>query len=523
MTIVTTNMLINRSFAERDLQLLAALYKLYRYRRMKHILFFLLLFFAALVAVSQSRQIRIGRYILPNDNDTEKSLVLKMPFGKYSIDHIIGDTAAFRKAGEVTVDIICTDYPPEQSLIKLNANRLKAFYAAFPFIIPDHVGRVHYYRQTGGTERDKAQPMFHGVVIRWRIAQNANAAKDDWKKLEGIVALAPAIKKTSLREGYSPVTFYKKVEKKTKNDSTAKVPYYDPSMNLADKKIIYIIGDTAWLYKRFTMPDSVPVFDFKKAYKKHLITKRVYQQFKDKRSSYLTLYEPLPEEIPVDYSYATRDTADSSKNKLPDSTIMEVLKRNVWKNAVVVGDVTASMYPYTAQLLIWLQLYSLNSLSYQYVFFNDGNDKPDEKKRPGKTGGIYYQQCVHYDQVKELVKLAMEKGTGGDFPENVTEALLGAEKQFPKAACNMLIADNWAAIRDKELIAQLRKPVMVILCGVRNNDVNIDYLNLALKTKGSVHLMEDDISNLSKLKEGEVLTIGKKNFKIKNGEFVETE
>ena len=486
-----------------------------------YLLLFIFLF--SQTGLCQESQIRINRYNVPKDNDVEKSLVLKMPFGKYSIDHIIGDTAAFRKAGEVTVDIICTDYPPEQSLVKLNANRLKAFYNAFPFILDDHVGRVHYYRQTGGAERDKAQPMFHGVVVRWRIAQNADAAKDDWKKLEGIVALTPKIFKASLREGYAPVTIYKKVEKKATADSSGRVPYYDGSMSFTGKRITYIIGDTSYLFKRFNMPDSVPVFDFKNAYKKKLITKRVYQQFKDRRSSYLTLYEPLPEEIPVDNSYATKDTSDETKNKLPDSTVMEVLKRNVWKNTVVVGDVTGSMYPYTAQLLVWLQLYSLNSLGYQYVFFNDGNDKADEKKRIGKTGGVYFQQCVHYDQVRELVRLAMEKGTGGDFPENVAEALLVAEKQFPKAEGNMLIADNWAAIRDKELISQLKKPVMVILCGVRNNDINLDYLNLALKTKGSLHTMEDDLKDLSKMKEGETLTIGKKNFKLKNGELTDSE
>lgn len=490
---------------------------------MKNILLFLSFAFTALAVTAQSHQIKIGRYVLPKDNEIEKSLVLKMPFGKHAVEYILGDTSLFRKAGEITVDIICTDYPPEQSLVKLNANRLKSFYATFPFIDVSQVGRVHYYRQTGGTEKDKAQPMFHGVVVRWRISQNANAVKEDWNKLEKLLTLAPDIKKASLREPNSPVTFYIKPEKKIKPDSTGRVPYNDPSMNLSDKKITYIIGDTSYLYSHFTMPDSVPVLDFRTAYKKKLITKRVLQQFKDKRYSYLTLYEPLPETIPVDYSYATKDTTEGADKKLPDSTIMEVLRRNVWSNAVVVGDVTGSMYPYTAQILIWLQMYSLNSLGYQYVFFNDGNDKPDDKKRIGKTGGIYFQQCVHYDQVKELIKLAMEKGTGGDFPENVTEALLVSEKQFPKANCNMLIADNWAGIRDKELIGQLKKPVMVILCGVRNNDINIDYLNLALKTKGSLHLIEQDIKDISSLHEGETLTIGKKNFKIKNGEFTEVE
>jgi hypothetical protein len=487
---------------------------------MKNILLFLSFITTALAAASQSHQIRIGRYILPKDSDTEKSIVLKMPFGKYSVEHITGDTALFRKAGEVTVDIICTDYPPEQSLIKLNASRLKSLYTTFPFIDPSEVGRVHYYRQTGGAERDKAQPMFHGVVIRWRVSQNGNLVKDDWQKLEKLLTLTPDIKRQSLREGNSPVTFYFKPEKKATPDSLGRIPYYDPSMNLDNKRITCIIGDTAYLYSHFTMPDSVPVFDFKTAHKKKLITKRTLQQFKDRRNSYITLYEPLPETIPVDNSYATKDTSAEKQKKLPDSTVMEVLKRNTWKNAVVVGDVTGSMYPYTAQLLMWLQMYSLNHLGYQYVFFNDGNDKADEKKKIGRTGGIYYQQCVHYDQVKELIKLAMEKGTGGDFPENVTEALLTAERQFSKAECNMLVADNWATIRDKELIYQLKKPVMVILCGVRNNDINLDYLNLALKTKGSLHLIEEDIKNLAEMKEGEALTIGRKTYVIRNGVFV---
>ncbi len=446
-----------------------------------------------------------------------------MPFGKYSVERIFGDTASFRKAGEITIDIICTDYPPEQSLIKLNANRLQSFYNSFPFIHPSQVGRVHYYRQTGGTERDKAQPMFHGVVVRWRISQQADAVKDDWKKLDSIVRIAPEHERSSLREEYAPVTFYIKPEKKPKPDSTGRVPYYDPTLNFTGKRITHVIGDTAFLNRKFLMPDSVPVVDFKTAYKKRLITKRVYQQFRGKASSYVTLYEPLPEELPVDYTYAIIDTVKDSTPKIPDSSVIEILQRITWKNAVVVGDVTGSMYPYTAQILIWLKMYSLNNLSYQYVFFNDGNDKPDEKKKIGKTGGVYLQQCVHYDQVKELMKLAMEKGTGGDFPENVIEALLVAEKQFPKAECSLLIADNWAAIRDKELVYQLKKPVMVILCGVKNNDINIDYLNLAYKTGGSIHMIEQDIRDLSGMQEGEILTIGKQNLKLQNGGFKEVE
>lgn len=506
------------------LYLLVALYKLYADCCMKYILLILPWCLAAQLALSQSHQIRIGRYVLPEDNPTEKYLIVKMPFGKHSVEHIYGDTNAFKKAGEVTVDIICTDYPPEQSLVTLNANRLKSFYNTFPFIKPVQVNKVHYYRQTGGAERDKAEPMFHGVVIRWRVAQTKETTKDDWKRIEEMLAGPLPIKRTSLRQDGLPGKAFLNTREKIKPDSAGRVPYNDPSMSFAGKRITFIIGDTAYLHKHFTIADSLPVYDFKTAHKKNLISKKVYQQFKTKPGSYITLFEPLPEVITIDTTDAIIDTVETiPPRRQYDSTVTQVLKRKRWRNTAVVADVTGSMYPYTGQLLAWLQQYSLTGLGSEFAFFNDGDDRPDEKKKIGKTGGIYYQQCFHYLQVKELAKLAMQRGTGGDFPENVIEALLMAEKQFPRNDAIILIADNWADIRDKELTGFLRKPVRIILCGVKNNDINIDYLNLAYKTRGTIHMMEEDIESLASLKDGDTLTLGKKNYKLKSGELVEAE
>jgi hypothetical protein len=463
---------------------------------------------------------------MTKESSTEKVLILKMPYGNYTIEAIIGDTTAFKNAGEIMLDVICTDYPAEQSLVILNANRVKEFYKRFSFIKTSQINKLTYYRQTGGDEKEKAIPMFHGVVIRYRAAQNEATAKNDLAKLDELLSYTEKNihkkQKPSLRGEDLPATIYKKSEKKTVLDSTGKPPYYDPSMSLKGKKITYIIGDENYLRNKFSIPDSTAIVDFKTAYKKDLVTKRVYQQFKDKPKSYLTLYVPLAEEIPVETNDAAEDTtAYTTAIKLPDSTIIKTLKRNSWKNITVVADVTGSMYPYIGQLLVWLQLYSTDSLTNNFVFFNDGDEKPDDKKKPGKTGGIYFKQCSSYEAVKTLVQQTMQKGAGGDFPENVTEALLTAEKQFPAAAANVLIADNWAAVRDKELMSLLKKPVKIILCGVKSNQINLDYLNLALKTKGSLHLIEQDITDLSLLKEGAVLKIGKTSYKIKNGSFIE--
>jgi hypothetical protein len=116
----------------------------------------------------------------------------------------------------------------------------------------------------------------------------------------------------------------------------------------------------------------------------------------------------------------------------------------------------------------------------------------------------------------------MSKGSGGDRPENDIEALLTGEKEFPEKDFQVLIADNRAPVKDKILCDKLTKPVRIILCGANDYDINVDYLNLARKTKGSVHLIEKDIPDLTSFHEGEVLKIGKKEFKIEKGSFVET-
>ena len=120
------------------------------------------------------------------------------------------------------------------------------------------------------------------------------------------------------------------------------------------------------------------------------------------------------------------------------------------------------------------------------------------------------------------MKTTMLKGAGGDLPENNIEALMKAEKVFPQAEFLVMIADNWAPIKDKLLWQYLTRPVRIVVCGATEYNVNIDYLNLARKTRGSVHLMESDLYNLSGLQEGEILSVGKNTFVVKNGVFVET-
>jgi hypothetical protein len=203
-----------------------------------------------------------------------------------------------------------------------------------------------------------------------------------------------------------------------------------------------------------------------------------------------------------------------------ENVVMEVLNRNTqWKNCVVVADVTGSMYPYMGQFLAWHQLNLKNSKNHDFVFFNDGDNMLDSKKKTGSVGGLYFTSTKDYEKLKSIVNLAQNRGGGGDAEENDLEAVIFAINQKPNAPGIILIADNYAKPRDLELLSKIKTPIHVILCGA-NRGVNVAYLNLVRKNGGSLHTMEQDLQNLAKLAEGESITINNQVFNIKNGKFV---
>jgi len=203
-----------------------------------------------------------------------------------------------------------------------------------------------------------------------------------------------------------------------------------------------------------------------------------------------------------------------------DTTVTAVFRRNKqWKNATVVADVTGSMSPYISQFALWF-LYKLNHKEVtNLVLFNDGDNLKNELKVPGKTGGIYTKSTDNYRDFVELLQLTTSMGFGGDLQENAVEAILKAQELYPDSKEIIFIADNYAPIRDAGLISNVKKPVRVVLCGT-HLFANSQYLNLARKTGGSVHSMEQDLIDLSKLVEGKVFTFNRQMYIIKNGEII---
>ncbi len=206
-----------------------------------------------------------------------------------------------------------------------------------------------------------------------------------------------------------------------------------------------------------------------------------------------------------------------SQTKKEHNLIEQVFKRNVWKNQVVVTDVTGSMYHYITQLMAWHKLNLKSGDVKASYFFNDGDFK--RLKPVGNTGGIYLEEDSKYAKVEDKLSFTMLRGGGGDAPENDIEALIEAQEKYGVKGNYILIADNFANMRDYGLIEKLRYPVHVILCGSWYG-INTQYLDLARKTSGSVHTMEEDLKELAILQEGQIIEIAKNKYRLKNGKFI---
>lgn len=112
----------------------------------------------------------------------------------------------------------------------------------------------------------------------------------------------------------------------------------------------------------------------------------------------------------------------------------------------------------------------------------------------------------------------MEKGMGGDLPENNVEALMKALEIYPKTKKLILIADNFASPRDMSLVKNIGVPVHVLVCG--GTILNEDYLDLAYQTKGSISFGGKEYTDFHTFEDGATMQIGKMTYVLKKGHFV---
>jgi hypothetical protein len=196
-----------------------------------------------------------------------------------------------------------------------------------------------------------------------------------------------------------------------------------------------------------------------------------------------------------------------------------LISRRWSKKMAVVADVTGSMSPYSTQVMLWLKNRPEILQDGRFVFFNDGDAKPDMLKRIGSTGGIHFAASSYYDSVYMAMNRAMRAGTGGDIPENNIEAVLETLKHWPDTDTVLLIADNEASVKDINLLKNVKKPVSVMLCGATEK-IHKDYIEIAKVTGGRLFVLSTELAEIKKWQTGTEVKIRGKKFEYKNGELV---
>jgi hypothetical protein len=210
------------------------------------------------------------------------------------------------------------------------------------------------------------------------------------------------------------------------------------------------------------------------------------------------------------------------KTQPEDSTLLKVFDRNRnWKDMLVVCDVTGSMSPYTAQLLFWIKSNQKLKTFKQIIFFNDDEELSTNQVNKEDATGMWAIESGNADKV---ISTAFEAMQEGDHYENNLEAICLAIKKYPENKGNIvMIADNWETPCDMRLIDHLKAqkvPIRIVICGVTDK-LNTAYLDLAYATNGSIHTMEDDLTEIAKIGEGKTFKLAGMKFKMSGGRFVQ--
>ena len=157
----------------------------------KYILFLLILLLSTKSFCQKT--VFIEKYDLPAEIKKPGQVIVEMPFGYSNILHVYGDTAGLKTCGDIFIDVACTDYPINASLVSLNKSRVASFLKRFPFVEEGQLSQVNFFQQTDGALREKAMTMFHGLVVKFRPKQSSANAKTEVVKLEEIVKTGTSI------------------------------------------------------------------------------------------------------------------------------------------------------------------------------------------------------------------------------------------------------------------------------------------------------------------------------------------
>ncbi|MCH2023293.1 MAG: hypothetical protein MK207_12525 [Saprospiraceae bacterium] len=445
--------------------------------------------------LSQAKEIEIPQY----DISRKSKYIIYLPMNYSKFLFTEDDKKLFFTLRDTLIeriDLVYTVFRRSKTFdqVELNRERYKMFQNHFPQAFNNNLIDWNLIAQNGTMEYEEAQGYFHGFVI---YLKPHRVTTKNGVTIETVMDLRVDDPET------------KKLET---NEEVAKI-----KTMLSESIATKIIKDTSYIKtKRRTWTGMYLAKSFNKRKKGIKFKEKRPGRQKEYIIKYKTEMKITDREVPDPDASPQPEKVIAKLTK--DSVVFSVLKRTLerWEDYVIVQDVTGSMHPYLTQTLLYLQTHIKKNTTEKFVFFNDGDNKPDGKI--GYSGGCYYVSADNAKEIEEMAFEAMRNGNGGKESENDIEAILYGITKFPKCKGVVLIADNFSRVRDFKLIPRLMKigkPVRIVVCGIAKGDVvNLDYIYLAKYTKGSIHTINDDISDLATKKDGDTFKIGSQHFRV---------
>lgn len=459
----------------------------------------------------------------------------------------------------IRIELIYTTYKKSETFDQhsLNRKRLKALFDAVPNSLSQ--GGIEWLLtgQTGCTSPEMGKEFFHGVLVTYRPAASELIASIDREFIRQVtsgkvpvyaydVFLKQELKKAEIAAIADTLPLKEHIFEAPEfvQGQRARIDYYTRNLRYPTGNQI---PQTIVVEYTITKEGKVEDIQFPQIFKTTEHTQEIMRflrgmpdwspgkldsvscisrvqqtiEFTDRGSiipsplySYSTQAPPKKEiKIPgVDYSKIKGTNAALA--------VVQILQRNKWENSSLVVDVTGSMAQYSAQVLEYLKgEINAKTNKYKYVcYFNDGDKRVDKNKKIGETKGIYIYPVTTIEDATEQMLDIMEAGNGGDIPENNMEALIRMQDSCGTCTSLVMIADNYATPRDLSLLSLVKIPVHVIVC-TNASVLNEAYLNIAYKTKGSVHFNGKDLVGLHLFEEGATVQVLKETYILRGGKF----
>jgi|GEM_PF-297452 len=445
--------------------------------------------------LSKAKEFELPQY----DISRESKYIIYLPMNYSKFLFTEEDKALFESLKDTLIeriDLVYTVFRRSKTFdqVKLNKERYEMFQQYFPQAFNNNLIDWNLMAQNGTMDYEEAQTYFHGFVI---YLKPHRVTTKEGVTIGTAMDLRVDDPETRILEPNEEVSKIKHLLSK----STATKTVLDTTYKEKKKRIwtgMYLAKNKAKRRKKKKFKTRGPKRpkEYKTVIKKEMVVTE--REVPDPDAA------PNPEKVIAELT--------------EDSVVYAVMNRTLgrWEDHVVVQDVTGSMHPYLTQTLLFLQTHIQKNTTEKFVFFNDGDAHPDGPL--GHSGGCYYVSADNVDEIQEMAFEAMRNGGGGKQPENDIEAILYGINKFPKCKGVVLVADNFSRVRDFRLIPQimrLGKPVRIVVCGIAKGDVvNLDYIYLAKYTGGSIHTIDDDISDLSNKKDGDAFKVGSQYFKV---------